>query len=143
MYVIDASVHVADARPQEPHHAEVQALLTRVAAEGRVVYLPVIVLAEVAAAISRGTGRAALAVRLTAILRRVPHFEFVPVDDALGQLAAELAAQHQTRGCDAIYVALAQQRGAALITLDREQRERVPPDVVARTPSEELAAFGR
>lgn len=143
MYVIDASVHVADARPQEPHHAEAQALLAQVAAERRVVCLPVIVLAEVAAAISRGTGRPVLARRLTAALRRVPHFQFVPVDDALGQLAADLAAQHQIRGCDAIYVALAQQRGATLITLDRQQRERMPPGVVAHTPAEELVTIGR
>ena len=143
MYVIDASVHVADARPQEPHHAEAQALLAQVAAERRVVCLPAIVLAEVAAAISRGTGRPVLARRLTAALRRVPHFQFVPVDDALGQLAADLAAQHQIHGCDAIYVALAQQRGATLITLDHQQRERVPPGVVARTPAEELVAIGR
>lgn len=60
----------------------------------------------------------------------------------LGHLAAELAAQHQIRGCDAIYVALAQQRGATLITLDNQQRQRVPPNVVARTPAEELAALG-
>ncbi len=143
MYVIDASVHVADARPQEPHYAEAQALLAQVAAERRVVWLPVIVLAEVAAAISRGTGRPVLARRLTAALRRVPHFQFVPVDDALGQLAADLAAQHQIRGCDAIYVALAQQRGATLITLDRQQRERVPPGLVAHTPAEELVTIGR
>ena len=143
MYVIDASVHAADARPQEPHHAEARALLARLATEGRIVYLPVIVLAEVASAISRGTGRPALAQRLTATLRRVPYFQFVPVDDALGRLAAELAAQQQLRGCDAVYVALAQQRDATLITLDRQQRERVPPDVVARMPAEELAEIGR
>jgi len=40
-------------------------------------------------------------------------------------------------------VALAQQRDAALITLDRQQRERLPPDVVARTPAEELAGVGQ
>jgi predicted nucleic acid-binding protein len=100
MYVIDASVHVADARPKEPHHAEVRALLAQIAIQSRIVYLPVIVLAEVAAAISRGTGRPTLAQRLTATLRRVPHFQFVPVDDTLGRLAAQLAARQQLRGCD-------------------------------------------
>ena len=69
MYVIDASVHVADARPQEPHHAEARALLAQVTAEGWIVYPPMIVLAEVAAAISRGTEQPALAQRLTAALR--------------------------------------------------------------------------
>lgn len=139
MYVIDASVHVADARPSEPYHLEAHALLARVAAEGWTVYLPIIVLAEVAAAISRGTGQPELASRLTSALRRMPHFQFVPVDDALGDLAAELAARHGIRGCDAVYVALAQHHNATLITLDRQQRERVPPQVIARTPAEELS----
>ena len=143
MYVIDASVHVADARPQELHHAKARELLARIAAEGQVVYLPMIVLAEVAAAISRGTGRPSLARRLTAALLRVPHFQFVPVDDALGRLAAQMAADHQIRGSDAVYVALAQQKGATLITLDRQQRERVPPTITARTPAEELAGISQ
>jgi predicted nucleic acid-binding protein len=63
----------------------------------------------------------------------------VPVDDVLGDLAASLAAEYQIRGCDAVYVALARQRGVPLITLDHRQRERVPPDVVAWTPAQELA----
>jgi len=53
MYVIDASVHVADARPSEPHHQEARALLARVAAEGWTVYLPIIALAEELAEIAR------------------------------------------------------------------------------------------
>ena len=143
MYVIDASVHVADIRLHEPHHDEARALLNRVTAEGWPVYLPMIVLAEIAAAISRGTGKPALAQRLITTLRQMPHFELVPIDDELGQLAAELAADHSIRGCDAVYVALAQQRRATLITLDHQQRERVPPDVTACTPAEELMKIGR
>ena len=143
MYVIDASVHVADARPRELHHAKARELLARIAAEGQVVCLPMIVMAEVAAAISRGTGRPILARRMTAALLRVPHFQFVPVDDALGRLAAQVAADHQIRGSDAVYVALAQQKGATLITLDRQQRERVPPTITARTPAEELARISQ
>jgi len=139
MYVIDASVHVADARPQEPHHTEARALLAWMAAENRPVYLPEVVLAEVAAAISRGTGQTDLALRLTAALRRVPCFQFVPVEQTIGDLSAEIAARYQIRGCDAVYAALAQQQGAILITLDRQQRERLPEHIVARSPAEELA----
>ena len=143
MYVIDASVHVADVRPEEPHHAQAHALLARLAAQGHTVYLPLIVLAEVTAAISRGTGQPSLARRLVTILQRVPHFQLVTVDETLGQLAAELAAQHQIRGCDAVYVALAQQYGGKLVTLDRQQRERVPPSIVACTPAEALTEIRR
>jgi predicted nucleic acid-binding protein len=142
MYIIDASVHVADARPQEPRHAEARALMSRIAQEGWQVSLPTICMAEISSAISRGVGKPDLARRLVAALRRVPHFEWVAVDEKLGELAAELAAEHQIRGCDAVYVALAQQRRATLISLDRQQRERVPPNVVARTPAEELVRLG-
>jgi predicted nucleic acid-binding protein len=142
VYVIDASVLVADASPREPHHSEARALVERIASRDHAVELPTIVLAEVAAAISRGTGRPDLAWHLAKALRRAPHFRFAPVDDELADLAAELSARYQIRGCDAVYVALAQQRDARLITLDQEQRRRVPPAVIARTPAEELAACG-
>jgi len=97
MYVVDASVHVADARPQEPHHAEAHAVLAWLAEDRHLVYLPEIVVAEVAAAVSRGTGSSALAERLVAALRRIPHFQFVSIDAKLGDLAASVAAQCQIR----------------------------------------------
>lgn len=62
---------------------------------------------------------------------------------ALGRLAAQLAARQQLWGWDAVYVALAQQRDAVLITLDGQQQERVPPGVLARTPAEGLAQVRR
>jgi len=65
------------------------------------VLLPTIASAEVAGAISRGTGERALAHRLVSVWRRMPHFEYVPVGDGLGDLAAELAADHRIRGCEA------------------------------------------
>ena len=139
MYVIDASVLVADIRPQEPHHAEARTFLKHAASEGRPIYLPVIVLPEIAAAISRGTGEPILARRFVAAVQRIPHYDIVPLDRDLGELAAALAADHRIRGCDAVYVALAQERGAVLITLDHQQRERVPPNIVARSPAEELS----
>jgi predicted nucleic acid-binding protein len=142
MYVIDASVYVADIRPEEPHHAEARAFLSQVFVETPSVYLPVIVLPEIAAAIARGTSEPALARRLTAVLQRVSHFEFVPVSADLARLAAALASDYRIRGCDAIYVALARERGARLITLDQQQRDRVPPDVIARSPAKELSALG-
>ncbi len=116
--------------------------MAHIASLGQAVELPTIVLAEVAAAISRGTGCPDLARRLTTALRRVPHFQFAPVDDALADLAAELSACYRLRGCDAVYVALSQQRAATLTTLDHQQLRRVPPEVIARTPAEELAACG-
>lgn len=141
MFIVDASVHIADMRPAEPSHREARAFLDYVRQNGEQVYGPMIVLAEVAAGISRGTGRPRLARWLTGLLQRTPNFTFVPIDETLGELAAEMAAAHQIRGCDAVYVALAQHLGAILVTLDGEQRQRAPEEVVARTPAAALAAF--
>jgi len=108
---------------------------------GEIAYAPIIVLAEVAGGISRGTGQPGLARRLIGLLRRVPNFVFVPVEETLGQQAAEIAAGRQIRGCDSVYVALAGQLGATLITLDGEQRQRAPASVIAQTPSEALSVI--
>ena len=143
MFVVDASVHIADMRPSEPHHREARAFLDYARQTGEEVYGPIIVLAEVAAGIARGTGRPGLARWLTGLLQRIPNFTFIPVDEPLGGLAAEIAAAHQIRGCDAVYVALAQQLGAPLVTLDSEQRQRAPAVVVAQTPAAALAAVTR
>lgn len=140
-YVVDASVFVADARPSEFHHATSHALLEHIRGKTWQIYTPTIVLAEVAAAISRGVGDPLVATRLIALIQRIPHVSIIHVDDTLGKLAAELAAQHCIRGCDAIYVALAQQRNATLITLDQQQKDRVPSTVAARTPAEEVAVL--
>lgn len=140
MYIVDASVHIADIRPSEPGHREARAFLDYVRQNGEEVYSPIVALAEVAAGIARGTGRPDLARRFTFLLRCIPGFAFVPVGEELGELAAEIAAVHQIRGCDAVYVALAQQLGAPLVTLDGEQRERAPAIVVAQAPSAALAA---
>lgn len=141
MFVVDASVHIADMRPSEPHHVEARAFLDHIRQTGEQVYGPTIVLAEIAGGIARGTGRPGLARRLTALLQRFPNFTLVPVDEALGGTAAEIAADHQIRGCDAVYVALAQQLAAPLVTLDIEQRQRAAAVVVAQTPTDALAAL--
>ena len=52
--------------------------------------------------------------------------------------AIVVASSKRIRGCDAIYVALAQHLGIPLISLDREQRERAPEDVAVLTPAAAL-----
>ena len=68
--VIDSSVLVADARPSEREHPPANALLGELARRGAIQHLPVIALAEVASAISRGVGDAWLAQRIADGYRR-------------------------------------------------------------------------
>ncbi|MFN8490589.1 MAG: type II toxin-antitoxin system VapC family toxin [Caldilineaceae bacterium] len=139
-YVVDASVYVARSRRSEPGFADAVALLKRIDLEQWRVYLPSIALPEVAGNIARTTAKPSFARHVLMILLQ-PYVEVVDVNATMGQFAAHIAMQYRIRGCDAVYVALAQMRNAILITLDQEQRQRVPPNVVARTPAEELTVL--
>ena len=138
MPIIDASVAIALLNAHEKDHASTWAWLESLQSAGESLAGPSILLAEVAAALSRGLGDPALAHRAVEELRGSGLIELVPVTLSMAERAATLAADHQIRGCDAVYVALAQVRGVPLITLDRQQRERVPPHIVAQTPAEAL-----
>jgi predicted nucleic acid-binding protein len=139
--VLDASVFVADAVTAEAAHTDANSLLEALAARGVPILAPCIVMPEVAAALARGVDDPQLASQATGLYRRWPGLELVPVDEALAELAVGIAAEQRIRGCDAVYVALALWRGATLISLDRQQRLRTPPEVKVATPREALAAL--
>ena len=63
----------------------------------------------------------------------------VPLDTALAQQATDVAARYRLRGSDAVYAAVALRFGSTLVTLDREQRERVAEALTARYQAEVLA----
>lgn len=140
-FVLDASVLVATALPNEPFHADAKALLKHLFAEGAYLCLPTIALAEVAAAIARGVGDEQLALAVVAQYATRADLRRIPVDTALGDHAARIAAQQRIRGCDAVYVALADFEQAVLVTLDGQQRASAPSNVIARTPAQVLREF--
>ena len=107
MAVIDASVYVALINAHESAHASSWVWFEQAQATREPVVAPVILLAEVAAALSRGVGDPALAHRVVQQLLRSKVIELVPVTTAMAERSAAIAADHRIRGCDAIYVALA------------------------------------
>ncbi len=134
--VIDASVLVAGMRPGEAHFASARTVLELLTREESTLYIPTIALAEVAAAIARGTASTEQAESDVALVRELPGVHILAVDHQLGDQAAILAAHQQIRGCDAVYVGLAQSRQVPLLTLDRQQLQRTPDTVTAKTPAE-------
>jgi predicted nucleic acid-binding protein len=134
MAVIDASVYIALINAHEKDHPASWAWFEQAQATREPVVAPVILLAEVAAALSRGVGDLALAHRVVRQMKRPGLIELVPVTLALAERAATIAADQRIRGCDAIYVALADQLGDCLVTLDRQQLERSAAVVSAREP---------
>lgn len=138
-YTLDASVFLNAFNPYEAGHEESHRLLARLQDWAVPVVAPTLLLPEVAAAISRGREDADLAREFAATLSRLPHLVLVPLDMTLAQQAASVAAQHRLRGSDAVYAAVAVRFGSTLVTLDREQRDRLAGVLPTCFPAEVLS----
>ena len=124
MAVIDTSVFVAIVSTYEAGHLASFAWFSQVLSAGIPISAPTIMLAEVAAAISRGQNDPQRAYRAMQLLVQTSFVSLVPVTQVLAYRSAEIAADYKIRGCDAVYVALAEQLGEELVTLDNEQLTR-------------------
>lgn len=134
MPVLDASVCVSLFRADDPGHLASLRWLEEALRGDELIVSPVILLAELAAALGRGLGDAELPCRVVELLRTRQIIDLLPVSEALAARAAEIAARQKVRGCDAIYLALAEQLEMDLVTLDRQQLERGAEVVATRNP---------
>jgi predicted nucleic acid-binding protein len=105
--VVDATVWVSRLVPQDVFHTASRRWLTAHAAAGGRLVAPVLLLAEVAGAVSRRTSEPRLARRAVEALVWVPALRLLPIDADFGRAAADLAADLGLRSADAPYVALA------------------------------------
>lgn len=135
---IDASVFVSAFSPAEIAHGKSKTFMMKVRDESASVIVPILILPEVAAAISRGQGKPELGVAFALELVNFPNLLLVDVDGSLAKLAAETAAHHRLRGSDAVYTAVALRFGSTLVTLDNEQNERLKEILSARSPEQAL-----
>jgi predicted nucleic acid-binding protein len=132
--VIDASVYIALINAREREHVASWTWFMQAQASQKAIRAPVILLTEVAAALSRGVGDSALAHRVVQQLTASQVIELAAITPAMAERAAAIAADHRIRGCDAIYIALAEQLGDDLITLNRQQLERGAAVITTRRP---------
>lgn len=132
---MDASVWVNAFDRREHGHATSRQVLGLLATRSLPVFEPMLVLAEVAGAISRTRGDPVQAIAFAAALANLPNITFVSLDGMLAQEAQALAAHHALRGADAVYGAVALRSGSTLITLDNEHLTRLVGIVDARTPA--------
>jgi predicted nucleic acid-binding protein len=140
-FTVDASVFLNAFNPYEAGSEISNRFLAALQQDALPVIVPTLLLPEVAAAVGRGRGDAALARDFAHALARLPHLILVPLDAALASQAAHVAAGHRLRGSDAVYAAVALRFGTTLVTLDREQRQRVSDVITTRTPAQALDAF--
>jgi len=99
MPVIDASVYIALINAYEKEHVLSWAWFEAAQAAQLPVVAPVILLPEVAAALSRGTGDSQLANQVVYQLEHSRVVQLLPVTPALASRAAVIAANHRIRGC--------------------------------------------
>jgi predicted nucleic acid-binding protein len=134
MAVIDASVYIALINAHESYHVSSWGWFQQAQAAGESLAAPVILVAEIAAGLSRGLGNSALAHQAVRQLFQAQLIDLIPVTPILAERAAAIAADHQVRGCDAVYLALAEQLNDYLVTLDQQQFERGSMIVTTRKP---------
>ena len=137
MAVIDASLYISLINGNESSHATSWAWFQQAQLGQESLSAPVILLAEITSALSRGLGNPTLAHQVVQQLLQSKVINLVPVSQALAERAAAIAADCQIRGCDAIYVALAEQLGDYLITLDQQQLDCGALIVTTRKPKNE------
>lgn len=135
MAVVDASVYVALVHAGESGHAASWDWLEAAQAGDEPLRAPNILAAEVASAVSRGNNNPELAHQIVMQLLTFNIVELMPVTARLAGRAATIAADHQIPGCDAVYVALADETDDLLVTLDRQQLERGAALVTTRSPA--------
>lgn len=139
IFVVDASVHLNALNPAEAGSAESQALLARLSEKPWPVFAPTLLLVEVAAAVARVFDDAARGVAMARAIHDLPGQIWVALDERLAEEAAHLAAEARLRGADAVYAAVARRYSAALVTLDRQQLQRLPPHCITLSPAQALA----
>ncbi len=139
LITIDSSVFVSAARPTERGNMDSALFLAWVRRTRPRVFVPTLVIAEVATALSRTGSDAGLAEQYALAIGQLPNIVFIALDETLARQAAALGARHKLRGADAVYLATAAQFAAELITLDAEQLTRSASIVQALSPAEFLA----
>src|SRR5262245_35049747 len=104
-------------------------------------YEPLLLLAEVAGAVSR-IFRDPMRGRVYAdLLRDLPNTTYVAIDAAFSREAEELAADYFLRGADATYAVVARRYGCTLVSLDDEHRLRLAGTLTVQTPAEALTTI--
>ena len=131
---IDASVFVSAFTPTEPAHQASKAFMLNVREQSVPIIVPILILPEISAALSRGQGKPALGLSFVQELRNFPNTTFVDINENIADLAVDIAANNRLRGSDAVYAAVALRFGTELITLDREQLDRLPKVLSVREP---------
>ncbi len=116
-------MYISSISPLEVHHEQALQLMRSIP-EDQPFVVPSLFRLEVVSALAR-RGESKELRDTVKVLVHGPRFHAVPLSDALLENAQEIAEVAALRAYDAVYVALARETKAHLLTFDREVRTRV------------------
>jgi predicted nucleic acid-binding protein len=131
---VDASVFVNAFSPTEEGSDQSFEFITKLRNDDVPMIQPTLFLPEVIASIARKKGYADLALELAQELKNFSGLTLISLDESLADFASEVAAKNRLRGSDAVYAAVALRFGTDLVTLDKEQLERLPEVLPVKAP---------
>ena len=139
--VVDASVFLAFAIPEEKEHGEAARFFAHCETEKHQILFPTLALAEVAGGVSRRKRDPEKAELAVARMHRLAAVKFFPLTEEAAAEASKLAGRYFLRGADAIYCQLAREKGIYLVTFDLEIRARLAGVVKALSPQAWVDGF--
>lgn len=139
MYTVDASVWVNAFDQREVGYADSRQFLQLLNTRKIQIAVPTLLLVEVAGTISRTRGDASQAIAFAKALTALPHVTLYDLDNTAANQSFTLAANQKLRGADAVYAALALHVGSTLVTLDKEQLNRLAGVVTTIAPVDAVA----
>ncbi len=131
---VDASVFVNALSPDEDGSEESAEFISQLRLDGVALIEPTLFVTEIVASIARKQDSADIALEVLHDLRKFPKMTLVDLDDDFAEFASEVAANNRLRGSDAVYAAIVLRFGTELITLDKEQLDRLPKVLSVRAP---------
>jgi predicted nucleic acid-binding protein len=131
---VDASVFVNAFSPDEEGSEFSLEFLGKLRKSRIPLIQPTLFFPEVVASIARRQDDTEAAVLLSQELKKFPALTTIDLDESLADFASEIAAKYRLRGSDAVYAAVALRFGTQLISLDREQLERLPKVLSVKKP---------
>lgn len=131
---VDASVFVNALSPDEDGSDESAEFISQLKSKGVALIQPTLFIPEVVASVARKQDSTEIALDILHELTAISNLTLVDLDDDFANFASEVAASNRLRGSDAIYAAVALRFGTELVTLDKEQLERLPKVLSVRKP---------
>jgi predicted nucleic acid-binding protein len=141
MFTIDASVHLNAINPHEANSLESKTFLEYLKLNSLPVFSPTLLLVELASSLARLLDNHSKGIELAMRVRYLPDQNWIPLDPAFAEHASRIGAEQRLRGADAVYVAVAQRYQTILVTLDKQQIDRLSSILPVRRPAEALREF--